>query len=167
MASGEQARKAQRLAHRPRLERAAARRVRRVAVGDLRQMPEPRVVEMREQGVEEARARLGARRRRAAPDAHPGLDERAHEPRPDRALMVRAVALAWTARVARRVTGLAGRERAEAERGHEPRLDRVDDTAGALPFQPREPPAAHPEEPGRAKRRTDPPRPVIHADAVR
>ena len=69
MASREQARQAQRLAHRPRLERAAARRVRRVAVGDLRQMPEPRVVEMREQGVEEARARLGARRRRAAPDA--------------------------------------------------------------------------------------------------
>src|SRR5438876_708609 len=118
MPSGEETRQPQRLAHRPRLERAAARRVRRVAVGDLRQMPEPRVVEMREQGVEEARARLGARRRRAAPDAHPGLDERAHEPRPDRALMVRAVALAWTARVARRVAGLAGGERAEAERGH-------------------------------------------------
>src|SRR5207244_12654771 len=112
-------------------------RVRRVAVGGLRQMPEPRVVEMREQGVEEARARLGARRRRAAPDAHPGLDERAHEPRPDRALMIRAVALARTARVARRVTGLAGGERAEAERGHEPRLDRVDDAAGALPVGPR------------------------------
>src|SRR5207247_4782681 len=109
---------------------------------DLRQMPEPRVGEVREQGVEEARARLGARRRRAAPDAHPGLDEPAHEPRPDRALMIRAVALARTARVARRVAGLAGGERAEAERGHEPRLDRVDDAAGTFPFEHRERPAA-------------------------
>src|SRR2546430_3587387 len=161
MPSGEETRQPQRLAHRPRLERAAARRVRRVAVGDLRQMPEPRVVEMREQGVEEARARLGARRRRAAPDAHPGLDERAHEPRPDRALMVRAVALAWTARVARRVTGLAGRERAEAERGHEPRLDRVDDTAGAGPPPHPAPPAAAPGTLGGGAGGPAPPPPAV------
>src|SRR5205807_9032702 len=114
----------------------------------------------REQGVEEARARLGARRRRAAPDAHPGLDEPAHEPRPGRALMIRAVALARTARVARRVAGLAGGERAEAEGGHEPRLDRVDDAAGAFPFEHPQRPAADPQGPGRAEGRTDRPRPA-------
>src|SRR5438445_12743810 len=94
MPSGEETCQAQRLAHRPRLERAAARRVRRVAVGDLREMPEARVVEVGEQRLEEAPARLGARRRRGAPDAHPGLDEPAPEPRPDRTLVVPAVAAA-------------------------------------------------------------------------
>src|SRR3989442_6612896 len=123
-------------------------------------MPEARVVEVSDQGLEEAPARLGARRRRAAPDAHPGLDEPAHEPRPDRPLVIRGVALARAALVARRVAGLAGCERAEAERGHEPRLDRVDDAAGAFPLEHPERPAPHPPALGPAQGRTHPPPPA-------
>src|SRR5438034_11755676 len=78
--SGEETCQAQRLAHRPRLERAAARCVRRVAVGDLREMSEARVVEVGEQRLEEAPTRLGAHRRRAAPDPPPGPDEPPPEP---------------------------------------------------------------------------------------
>src|SRR5437868_3099559 len=66
----------QRLADRPRLERTAARRVRPVAVGDLGEMTEARVVEMREQRFEEAGPGIALRVRRAAAHAHPRLDER-------------------------------------------------------------------------------------------
>src|SRR5207253_4558546 len=98
--------------------------------------------------------------------APPGIAAPAHEPRPDRALMIRAVALARTARVARRVAGLAGGERAEAERGHEPRLDRVDDAAGAFPFEHRERQAADRQDLVRAKGRIDRPGPVVDVDDV-
>src|SRR5438128_7529477 len=116
----------QRLAHRPRLERAAARRVRRVAVGDLRQVAEARVVQMGEQRAEKAIARLAFRLRGAAADAEPRFDERADEPGPDRPLMVRAVALADAALVAWRVSRLVGCEGAEAEGRQQPCLDGID-----------------------------------------
>src|SRR5206468_6598016 len=135
--------------------------VRGIAVGDLREMNEARVVEVGEQRLEEAPARLGTRRRRAAADAHPGLDEPAHEPRPDRPLVIRGVALARAALVAGRVAGLARRERAEAERGHEPRLDRVDHTPGLLPLDHRERQAADGEYLVRAERPVDGAGPVI------
>src|SRR5690348_8826542 len=101
-------------------------------------MADARLVEMREQRFEKAAARLGDHLRGAAADADPRLDERAHEPRPDGALVVRAIALAHAAVVAGRVPGLVGRERAEAERGEQPRLDRIDDTASAFTFEHRE-----------------------------
>src|SRR6185369_7743487 len=87
------------LAQRPGLERAAARRVRRGAVGDLRDVPDPRLVEMREQGRDEALPRLRLRGLAAAANAHPGLDEGAGEPRPDGSLVVRAVPLPHAALV--------------------------------------------------------------------
>src|SRR5437660_1074476 len=145
----------QRLADRPRLKRAAARRVRRVAVGDLGEMAEARLAEMREQRLEKATARLGDRLRGAAADADPCLHERAHEPRPDGALVVRTVALADAALVARPVPGLVGRERAEAERGEQPRLDGVDDAASAFAFERREGKAADREDLVRTEGRVD------------
>src|SRR5207247_4702079 len=95
-----------------------------------------------------------------------GLDERAHEPGPDRPLVVRAVALARAARVARRVAGLTGGERAEAERGHEPRLDRVDDAARPRPLEHRERQAADGQDLVRPERRVDRPGPVVDVDDV-
>src|SRR3989442_3955585 len=95
---------------------------------------------MSEQRLEEASARRGLGVRGAAPDAEPRLNERTHEPRPDRALMVRAVALADAAVVTWRVSRLVGRERAEAEGRQQSRLDGIDDAAGALSLQ-------HPERP--------------------
>src|SRR5436309_7771639 len=128
----------QRLAHGPRLEWAAAWRMRQVAVGDLGKMADARLVEMREQRVEKAAARLGDHLRRSAADADPRLDERAHEPRPDGALVVRGVALADAAFVARRVRRLVGRERAEPERSEQPPLDGIDDSSSPRAFQHRE-----------------------------
>ena len=57
---------AQRFADRPRLERAAVGRVRRIAVGDLGDMPEAVLVEMTEQRREEAVACLRVDRGAAA-----------------------------------------------------------------------------------------------------
>src|SRR6185436_1083766 len=105
----------QRLADGPRLERAAARRVRRVAVGDLGKMAEARIVEMRENGVEKTGPRLPLRFDGAAANAYPGLHERSHEPWPHGALVVRRVALTHATRVTTRVARLVRRERAKAE----------------------------------------------------
>ena len=60
-------------------------------------------------GCEEACAAPGASRRRAvAAHAHPRLDERPGQPRPDGALVVGGVALADAALVARGVAGSPG-----------------------------------------------------------
>ena len=75
---------------------------------------------------------------RSAPDPDPRLHERAHEQRPDGALMVGAVALADAALVARRVARLVGGERAEAERCQETHLDGIDDSARPLALEHRE-----------------------------
>src|SRR5207247_1976437 len=93
---------AQQLAHRPRLERAAVGSVRRLRVGDLAHVAESRPRPVRAQGLEEALARLRARRPRVAVDAQPGLDEGPDQPRPHRALVVRRVAAGTPARRAPR-----------------------------------------------------------------
>src|SRR5215470_16515638 len=67
-----------------------------------------------------------------AVDVKPGFDERPNEPGPDRALMIGAVALAHAAFVMWNVSRLAGRERAQAERRPEARLDSGDDFRGPL-----------------------------------
>ena len=59
----------QQLAHRPGLERAAARRVRRLGVGDLAQMPDPGLVQMLEQGHDEPGFGLRTGLGRVAPPA--------------------------------------------------------------------------------------------------
>src|SRR5207237_478215 len=157
---------AQRLAHRPRLERAAARGVRRIAVGDLRQVAEARVVQMSEQRIEKAIARLGLRARGGAPDAEPRLDERAHEPGPDRPLMVRAVALADPTLVAGPVPRLVGCEGAEADGCQQPRLDGVDDAAGAFSLEHGERQAADGEYLVRAEARVHGAAPVVDVDHI-
>src|SRR5262249_7699245 len=116
----------QRLPHRPGLEGAAARRVGRVAVRDLRNVPEARRVEVGQQRREKARSSLSLGRDRATPAAYPRLDERAEEPGPDRALVIRRVAFTHAALVTPDVARLAGRERAQPDRRPEPRLHRGD-----------------------------------------
>src|SRR5204862_2465828 len=94
---------------------------------DLGDVVETGLVEVCEQGRDEACARLRLRVRSASADADPRVDERAEQPWPDRALMVGAVALARTALVVADVGGIAGLERAEADRRLQARLDRIDD----------------------------------------
>src|SRR6266508_60560 len=84
---------AQRFAHRPGLERAAARGMGRIAVGDLADVAQTRFVHMREERREKPLPRLLPRRRRAGAHPHPGLHEWTGQPRPHCPLMVDAVAL--------------------------------------------------------------------------
>src|SRR6185369_3839427 len=81
---------AQRLGHAPRLRRAAARRVRRIAVEDLRQLAEPVAGEVRAQPVEERRLDAPAHAL-----ASVGVDS--EEERPHRALVIGGVARALIA----------------------------------------------------------------------
>src|SRR5262249_59116704 len=105
---------AQRLANRPRLERAAARRERRIAIGDLGHVADAGLVEMAEQRREEPPPRVALRLARAAAHAHPGVDEAAEQPRPRRALVIAAVAAAHVALIAPRIAGPTGSRRAQA-----------------------------------------------------
>src|SRR5581483_4969173 len=77
--------------------------------------------------------RLGS----SAVHAEPCFDERADEPRPHGPLMVGAVALAHPALVVRDIAGRARRERAQAERRPEARLDSCDYLRGAFAIQKR------------------------------
>ena len=71
--------------------RAATRRERCVAVRDLADVADAGHIELRKQWHEEALPRLAPRRGRVAAHPHPRLDEWAHEPRPDGALVVSRV----------------------------------------------------------------------------
>ena len=70
---------AQRFGDGPGLEGAAARRVRRLGLGNFGEMANPRLIEMRKQRLEKSLARLGDRSGGIpiAMDTHPSLDERA------------------------------------------------------------------------------------------
>src|SRR5207249_9124224 len=78
----------------PRLERAAARRVWRFGVGNFRDVTEPGLFKMRQDRRQKIAARFAFGFVRIAANAHPRLDERTNQPRPDRSLVIGAVALA-------------------------------------------------------------------------
>ena len=77
---------------RPRLERTAARRVRRFGVADFRDVTESSVVQMLIEWRKKSGARFFFRFGRGAAHAHPCFDECADQPRPDGALMINAIA---------------------------------------------------------------------------
>src|SRR5688572_3597950 len=81
-----------RFADGPCLERTSLRRVGRLRIRDLAEMPQAELVQMTEERFEEPAAGLRPRVRRSAAHAHPCLDERTHEPGPHRALVICAVA---------------------------------------------------------------------------
>src|SRR5712692_7167269 len=91
---------AQEFAHRPRLKRAAARRVRRVGVRDLRNVAETGFVEMPEQRSDESLPGRPFRFRRMPAHADPGFDKWADQPRPNGSFMIRSVALEDAALIA-------------------------------------------------------------------
>src|SRR5258705_12759310 len=100
--------RADQLTQRPRLKRAAARSVRRIAVGDLEHMPKPHGLKLREQRHEKTPTRFIAARLIVSVDAEPCIDEGPDQPWPHGALVVCAVALRSTAVVApliRRIVG--------------------------------------------------------------
>ena len=116
-------------AERPGLERAAAGAMRRVAIHHFADMAQAGFIQMRVQRRQEAGPCRLPRLRRVAAHPQPGLDERAQQPGPGGALVIGAVALARAAREARPVVGVGRVQRAQAERGEQPRLHQVDDAA--------------------------------------
>src|SRR6185369_13208965 len=99
------------LGHAPRLRNASTRRVRLDGVEDLTDRAEAEVVECRDTAIEKAPRARGILRMHLEPRVDPGADE----PRPDRALMVRRVARAQVAEVARLEVRIVRRERAETD----------------------------------------------------
>src|SRR5581483_785534 len=135
-------------------------------VGNLGKMSHTRVVETEEERFEKTRTCLALRLHRGAAHAYPGLHKGAHEPRPDGALVIRAVALPDTSLVARYVAGLIGRERAEAERRHQPCLHGVDHTPSSHPLDDSERKTTDRQDLVRAKRRIAGAPLVAHIDDV-
>src|ERR1043165_1978349 len=75
--------KSQEFANRPGLERAAARHVRWIGVGNLGYVSKAGFVQMFEERFEKFLARLVASRRTIPTDTHPRFNKRPDEPRPD------------------------------------------------------------------------------------
>src|SRR6186713_464346 len=92
-------------------------------------MADPRRLEMGEPRRDEAFARDASSARRVAAHAQPGFDERAEQPGPGRALVIRVIALGRPAAVMAGVPRLEARERAQTERRQELALDALDDFA--------------------------------------
>src|SRR5688572_2917306 len=87
---------------------------------------------MVEKRLEVFAARLVDGGRSALVNPHPGINERAEEPRPDGALVISAVAFAHAALITRCVARFAGRERTKAQRSPEMILHRFDDEKGTV-----------------------------------
>src|SRR5262249_14779889 len=124
--------RANQLAEGPGLERTTTRRVGRIAVGDLGDVTEAGDAQVLEQRDEKTAARFRPVRRVVAVDPEPGIDERADEPGPHRALVIGAVALAHAALVAWAIRGIARRERPQAHRREEVALDGADHRFGTI-----------------------------------
>ncbi len=101
---------------------------------------------MRQQWGEEALPGLTDRSGRGAAHPEPGLDKGPGQPRPDRALVVGAVALHRATGVHGVVARLAGGKAPGTQRGPETLLRRVHDTLGDLALQHRVRQPAHREE---------------------
>src|SRR3954462_8284821 len=81
----------ERLAHRPRLERTAARRMRRIGIPNLGDVSHPCAGQVLDQRVEKSAASLAPDGRSATVNPYPGLDVRTDQPGPHGALMIRSV----------------------------------------------------------------------------
>src|SRR6185312_15404485 len=122
---------AQHFRHAPRLRDAAAGRVRGRRVEDLADRAEAERAERADASLEKA-PRAGSI---AGVHLEPGVDPRADQPRPDRALVVRRVARPQIAEIAFFVLRLARRQRAQADRGEQPLAHDVEHRVPARPLE--------------------------------
>ena len=125
---------AQDLTQGPGLKRAAARRVRWVAVGDFGDRPEAGIIEVPEKRFEETNAGLVLRLGRSTADPDPRLHEGPDQPRPDSSLMVRSVTLSNTPFITR---GISRRARCQGPKSQRrPKMDFhcIDEAPGLLAF---------------------------------
>src|SRR5262249_18272611 len=122
--------------------------------------------EMVQQGLEEFPARFVNGGGGALVNPDPRVHECTEEPRPDPALMIRAIAFAYSALVTRRIARLAGGPRAQAQRRPEMILPRFDNEEGAVVFNQAQRQAADGEDLIRPKSGIDVARLMIHIDHV-
>src|ERR1017187_7090350 len=106
---------AQQFAHAPRLGEATHGAMRRVAVKNLRDASESRLIHVVEQRLDDFGDLLALCLPRAV-DLHVGIAVRADEPRPNRALMIRAIPLPAVARVFRAIPRVLWRQRPQSVR---------------------------------------------------
>src|SRR5262245_54258864 len=83
--------KPEQFAERPCLEGTAARSVRRFGVTNFRYVTQSSMIQMFVERRKKLRAGLFSRVGVSTMDAHPGFDERANQPRPNRTLMINGV----------------------------------------------------------------------------
>ena len=101
-------------------------------IGDFGNVAKAGLLQVFEQGLEVCAARFVNSGRRVLVNPGPRIDECAEKPRPDGALMIRAVALAHAALIARRIAGFTGREGPQTQRRPEMIFHRFDDEEGAV-----------------------------------
>ena len=92
----------------------------------------PGGVQMRQQRSEEAGTRFLERARGIWSRLQPRVDERPHEPGPDRSLMIGSIALSGVSAVTRLVLRVVGVQRAQSHRGQQAAFDEADDLARGL-----------------------------------
>src|SRR5918995_3760982 len=120
----------ERFSNGPGLKRAPARSVRRVSIGDLRDVTQPALLEVRLQWIEKAFARLTPGTGRVSPHPEPGLHKRTEEPGPHRALMIAAIARADVSLITSHVARIARGHGSETDRSPEPRFHRLTHARG-------------------------------------
>ena len=103
--------------------------MRRITVGNLRDVAESRGFEVSKQGWHEACACLGFGCPALPTNTQPCLDERSDQPRPDRALMIGDIPFGGTSAIVGNVVRIVRRQRAQAERRQQRPLDEIDDTS--------------------------------------
>src|SRR3990170_2630172 len=106
---------------------------------------------MPENGIEKLRAGLSLGLARSPPPSRPGLDKGPDEPRPDGSLVIGAVSLANAPLIVGSIPRLPGRQRAQAERCPEARLNGLDDAAGPIVLEQGDGKTAHGEDLVRAE----------------
>src|SRR3972149_6896147 len=104
---------------------------------------------MPENGIEKFRAGLSLGLARSPPHSRPGLDKGPDEPRPDGPLVIGTIPLTNPPLVVRSIPRLPGRQRAQAERCPEARLNGLDDAAGPIVLEQRDGETAPREKLGR------------------
>ena len=124
--SGQSSIEPKQLGRGPCLKGSAPWGVGRIGVGDLADVPQPGFFEVRPHGVDETSPRFPLNARVPTVRPNPSVDEGTDQPRPDRALVVRTVALPNPTLVSRHVVRVAGRETPQADRRPELGLDALE-----------------------------------------
>src|SRR3954469_4572563 len=156
----------ERFAHGPGLEGAAPRNVRGLRVGDLADVSHSGLIQMPKERLEKLPPRLPPDLRSVALHSDPRFHKWSHQPGPNRALIIAAVARRHASLITRHVAAVIRRQGAKPERGPEFGLHSFDDPPGERLVNHRVGESAHCENLIGPKRRIVYSRPVIDIQHV-